>query len=701
MRMTVVRRTALGFILILALMTVIAGAALQTQRATDQGMNEMTDRVLPLLQTSYNLLITAQNINKAISQHAAETGSEALTTYEQEFEQEVAQYDNLYTGVDSQLNTLPGMREALVSADEYVRAMVTDGEEQLTTHRAALDARSTYQEEVQTEASRWLRFPNDMQIVDRVIEVLGQQQDPQASLIAGDTGYVREKIDLVRTDLSRAALIMDVEELENIRRRLQQEVANSQIRIDRLEENNDIIFQRLSPYVEVLDRAVNDDAGTLALQLELLRLETRSRNLLNRIASDINDGVAGLQALTASIASQSDRLQSDIQQRSQTASLTIAGVYVVSLVLAILTIAGLIRSIRKPLQSIVTTLENIAEGDLTQAITLRGRDEFSDIAGGINTLRQRLRDILHNIATTSSRVSAVTEQVSATTEGNRERLRSQKEQTDTVATAVTEMESAASEVATSAANTLAEVEKVHTEALDGQRNMRLSVDAIQSLENDLERASQVINDLNTESENIGSILNVIKGIAEQTNLLALNAAIEAARAGEQGRGFAVVADEVRDLASKTQSSTEEIYGMIEALQGRSQEAVQIMETNRQQSRTVVSQTEETSQSIEAILSALGRINDMTSQIATAAAEQQTVAEDVSSNTVLIADMSDEVVVNAARNSEAFRTLAELTREQEALLGRFRFADAELGTGESAPDLDAEVSATGERDPHQQ
>jgi len=200
----------------------------------------------------------------------------------------------------------------------------------------------------------------------------------------------------------------------------------------------------------------------------------------------------------------------------------------------------------------------------------------------------------------------------------------------------------------------------------------VSLKAIQALEKDLQSASGVIDKLNDDSENIGKILAVITGIAEQTNLLALNAAIEAARAGEQGRGFAVVADEVRELASKTQRSTEEIYQMIDALQSRSKEAVDLMLRTREQSQVVVTESEKTGESIRAILASLNRMSEMTTHISEAVNEQRTVATDVANNTVTIADMADQVVNNAAQNASTFQELSALTHEQEALVQRFKF-----------------------------
>lgn len=672
MKLTVVRRTSLGFALLLILMSIIAAAALQTQRSTQSSVTQLADDVLPRLQSSSALLVSAQNINKAITQHANEREPSVMEEYEAEFAREVAAYNASYAELRAQLGEDSGLGAALADANEPVSTMIEQGQAHMPLHRAILDARAVYQEEAQAGASSWLRYPNEMQIVDRVVEVTAQNQDSQASLIGSDTSYVRDKIDLVRGDLGRVATATSVEEVRQVQEQLQFEVSNTLTRIDRLADNNEIIHQRLSPFVANIDRSVNNPEGVLTLQLNLLEQETESRRLLNQIASDINAGVLTMQALSADIASEARAVQREMGARNDSAQTTIVATYIISLVLALVIVIGLIRSIRQPLNQIVDALEDISSGNLTRAIRLKGQDEFSLIADGINQLSNRLREILQSIAETSGKVTSVTDQVSATTEGNRKKLKAQKEQTDSVATAVTEMEAAASEVSNSADGTLKEVEHVHSEALDGQRNMTASVTAIRTLEKDLEQAGAVIDELNVESDNIGNILNVIKGIAEQTNLLALNAAIEAARAGEQGRGFAVVADEVRDLASKTQASTEEIYRMIEALQSRSKSAVQLMQSNRKQSQDVVRKTEDTSRSIDHILVALENINNMTQHIATAASEQRKVAADVSANTVLIADMADDVVSNAARNSEAFTVLAELTHEQETLIGRFRY-----------------------------
>ncbi|WLD57585.1 methyl-accepting chemotaxis protein [Salinispirillum sp. LH 10-3-1] len=672
MNMTVVRRTGLGFLLLLILMTVIAAAALRTQRATQDNVAEITTDVLPMLQSGYSLLISAQNINKAIAQHASEYDAEQLLAYESEFDREVSRYTDLRNRLRQQMTGQSHLLAQLTQADQSIQTLIERGREQLVTRQALLAAEQAYVAEVQGESSRWLPFPNEMRVVDRVMQILGEQTSTEASAIGADTQYVRDKIDLVRTEVTGSNTMTGVNELVELREFLQGEIQNTQIRIGRLETSNTVLFDRLGRFVTVLDRAVNAPEGTIALNIQRLSLQTQSTELLASIATDINTGVSALQGLTEQIASLSDALQRDLADRNQRANATIAGTYVVSLLLAILIVFSLIRSIRKPLQLIVSTLRNVSAGDLSHELTLSGRDEFAAIGDGINDLVRHLRDILQNMGATSTKVSAVTLRMTNTTRASQEKLRLQKEQTDLVAAAVTEMESATLEVAQSASGTLEEVQRVNHEAGNGQHNMEVSLRAIQALEQDLQSASRVIDQLNDDSENIGKILAVITGIAEQTNLLALNAAIEAARAGEQGRGFAVVADEVRELASKTQRSTEEIYQMIDALQSRSKEAVGLMLRTREQSQVVVDESEKTGASIQAILASLSRMSEMTTHISEAVNEQRTVASDVANNTVTIADMADQVVNNATQNASTFEELAILTQEQETLVQRFRF-----------------------------
>ncbi len=227
------------------------------------------------------------------------------------------------------------------------------------------------------------------------------------------------------------------------------------------------------------------------------------------------------------------------------------------------------------------------------------------------------------------------------------------------------------EVARNASSASQAAQEADGEAGNGKQVVSASIDAINALAGEVEKAAEVIDKLETDSENISKVLDVIKGIAEQTNLLALNAAIEAARAGEQGRGFAVVADEVRTLASRTQQSTEEIHEIIERLQADAESAVQVMNTGRGQAQSSVEQAAHAGESLERIAKAVTTISDMNAQIASAAEEQTAVAEEINRNIVGITQAGQESAQGAQQTATSSEELAKLAARLQGLVSQFR------------------------------
>ncbi len=323
------------------------------------------------------------------------------------------------------------------------------------------------------------------------------------------------------------------------------------------------------------------------------------------------------------------------------------------------------------LPKVMVELQRVAEGDLTSSIEVTRRDEIGDLMRGLQSMQQRLLEMISQINATTTQLSTAAEEVSTVTAQTNANIQQQQSETDQLATAMNEMSTTVREVAESVGNTSTAANGTNAEAEKGRRVMEQAVQEIQKLAVQIEKASEVMGQVERDSDNINTVLDVIKSIAEQTNLLALNAAIEAARAGDQGRGFAVVADEVRTLAGRTQASTAEINQIIEKLQTGSRNAAQAMSQSREQARSVVDQSSLASSSLTTIVESVSQIDQMSSQIATAAEEQSTTTEDMNRNLVRLSDMGKQNASGAHQTSQAGQELARMASTLQGLIGQFR------------------------------
>ena len=327
-------------------------------------------------------------------------------------------------------------------------------------------------------------------------------------------------------------------------------------------------------------------------------------------------------------------------------------------------------AILSPLGRLVERARNISNNPLSQSIYTGRTDEFGQIEFALRMMQAETGAIVGRIGDASNRLSEHTRGLLKDIESSNVLTVEQQAETDQIATAVNQMAASIQEVASNAQHAADAAGRADTETASGQRLVAHTSQSITALEGEIRQAAQVIHELEGQSNEISKVLDVIRGIAEQTNLLALNAAIEAARAGEQGRGFAVVADEVRSLAARTQQSTTDIQSMISALQERAQSAVTVMEQSSRQAHTSVAHAEEAATALDGIGQRVNEITDMNAQIATAVEQQGAVSEDINRSIINIRDAADTNVQTGQNNLQSAKSVAQLTSALSELAKQF-------------------------------
>lgn len=436
-------------------------------------------------------------------------------------------------------------------------------------------------------------------------------------------------------------------------------------------------FQRWSP--EVFKTKLNDvmqQPGSLEVaRLQRLGFDTPMGDPLNvkpedwfNLATSRIDLMAQVEAeLGQNVVSLATAARSSAQS-----SLYVAVATVVLMLIVVLWLASvIIRNIKVAVVDVNRTLIALSTRDLTARTRYVGKDEFGEISRNLDNMAQQISDVIRDIGSATAQVATAAEQSSAVALQTSQNVAQQRQGTDQVATAISEMSATVKDVARSTTDAAAMSQRVNTSTVQGKAEIENTISLIQGLSLQAEQTSQIIGELKGESNAISSVLDVIRGVADQTNLLALNAAIEAARAGEQGRGFAVVADEVRNLAKKTQESTVSIQNMIANLQSGSERAATSMQETLGKAQAGASNVVRAGELLEEIAEGIASISDRNIQVASAAEEQSLVAEEIHRNVDDINSLVIQVSAGAEQTAVTSRELARLAEQQQGLVGRFK------------------------------
>lgn len=395
------------------------------------------------------------------------------------------------------------------------------------------------------------------------------------------------------------------------------------------------------------------------------------RTLINTRIKDGTDQMG--EQLNKLIAMNASDAKAASVQAGQYYDSAITGIIIVAVFAAIATVLLawlLTRSIVTPLNRAVQAAQTIADGNLTKVIEVDGKDEATQLLQALATMQTNLRKTIEQIAGSATQLGAAAEELSAVTEEASRGLQQQNNEIEQAATAVNEMTAAVEEVARNAVSTSEASNQSTHAAREGRDQVVKTVDAIQTMTHDVQNTAHMIEGLAAQGRDIGKVLDVIRAIAEQTNLLALNAAIEAARAGEAGRGFAVVADEVRALAHRTAQSTQEIEKMVAGIQNGTGEAVSSMQQSNQRTQSTLEMARAAGVALEQITQSIHQINERNLVIASASEEQAQVSREVDRNLVNIRDLATQSAAGANQTSAATHELSRLAVDLNAMVARF-------------------------------
>ncbi len=321
--------------------------------------------------------------------------------------------------------------------------------------------------------------------------------------------------------------------------------------------------------------------------------------------------------------------------------------------------------------TLVAGIQNIKKGDLTQKVVIPGKSDFSWMAFELDSARKNVANLVHTLIGGVTQLKDATNNMAAISKETVDGVLQQQSESSQVATAMKEMAVSVQEVARTAANTAEAARKADNEAQSGKQVVGEAIEAINSLASEVEKAATTLSDLEADIGNIGAIVDVIRGITEQTNLLALNAAIEAARAGEHGRGFAVVADEVRTLAGRTQASTHEIEEMVGRLQNGARNAVSVMTEGQEKAKQSVEKAASAGNALDSITAMISTMDEMSAAISNATNEQSTVAEDVNRGIVRISEIADQAAQGGRQALAAIETLQQISVQLQDAAAKFK------------------------------
>ncbi|MDA0126710.1 methyl-accepting chemotaxis protein [Vibrio sp. MarTm2] len=662
MKGSVIRRMYAGFALIIITFVITTVMTMRGMQQIHTNFESVSNTSLPLVSQANNTSVSLLSADKLFKDFLTTQSFERMAEISSQFDEAKTSYNNTLLALEQASQTQPELEERIVQLKEMETRYFNEAEEAMTNYRSMFEA----QAQVQKSTRQFQRLHSELSVGMK--EYVDEQSSISVKVMAKSYFIKLKDAEVITSD---ALASSDTELVAKAVAKNKKAVTHLNYAYRGLTTQMPEIKKVFDESVQQFTMDVGKKDGVLDQHASYLVAKDALYDNIANLTQEVDATMAVLNSFSQAA---QDGLHASLLEAGEVYEQGVIRSISIGAIVIILAIGvgyHIAHSVREPLTRILKTLEHLTNGDMTQRIEIRYNNEFSRVSGHINTLADSLHNILVKLNDASDNLTETANTNQLTSSQAQSQLSQQREQTATVATAMTEMSHSVQEVAQSAQSSQQMVEKVEQASESGRQIMSSNITTINQLETRLTKSVDAVKELQSMSSQIGSILDVIRNIAEQTNLLALNAAIEAARAGEQGRGFAVVADEVRVLAQRTTESTSEIENMISNLQSSSSSANNVIQSCMDDMEQSVEQASNANSAMEEIQALILEISQMSGQISQAAAEQSETSTDIARNIEeinLIAEQSYQAMAQIARTST---DLTELASQQGDLVHQFK------------------------------
>jgi methyl-accepting chemotaxis protein len=670
MNLTVSQRIWCGFIFITLLLLIIGGNSLMKIANIDNSIQQVNQLSLPALNKSSKLQTEFMLISKAAQASFYTASEKELSPLKEQVSKQKLLFNKLHAELEDVVKNNPNLSKSSKEVEQTYHSFIATVEELLSEKSNQLKLIDTLKKQLETID---ITIEDANSVILDIIDIDNLEDANPRAYQAANT--LENNFMSVMTNSTDMLTVKNQQTLDIVKKEqayyFEEVLRTVELIKPAIEGSNNDLYTDLQSYVNTLKTNI---IGSKSIAANSKRLIDAANLTAEQLVESENATAMALKQIDELVDEASNvafDLQSEVRIDVESATLWTWIGMIVATLLAIVIAIMTVNRIIKPLAEVNRILDIVANGDMTQRLDDSAADEFGELSRSCNTLIDSLRSLIKGIISRSTQLAAASEETSTITAESSQAISNQQAQVEQAATATTQMNSTSQTVSQSAQQALNEIKNADKEAdrVKGISNNNKAT--IEQLAQEVGDASHVINKLHQDSASIGSILDVIRGIADQTNLLALNAAIEAARAGEYGRGFAVVADEVRSLASKTQESTQEIQSMIESLQTGAEAAVTAMNKGKQQAESCVEQSDLANTALDSITFAVSQAHDVSEEISTAAQEQQQVSQEISERLESIVAIAEQTAEGANQTNISSSEVAKLAEELRLSVDKFK------------------------------